>query len=517
MPTITKNKIIYDEKDWLAGLHPQKSSTVTQKFGNFATFQSSFNPYRNLGYAGQGYLNTDYTNASACKSVILNVVPDGQNAYGIDAKDLLHKFNYSTKILTNSGGVFPHTITPHGGHTSIAGSDIVSYYHNVSSSRVKSIFYSWNDNTDGDVGRYDLSSTLDDDYMSTIPASGAVLTKGVSHPMIVGYDDILYIGNGRHLNAYDGSIGADGTYFQNVLSLPEDYEMIAMAKLPPRSLVIFAHKSGASSSSNRKNECKAFFWDYLDSDPYKIENLYDNYIWDAFEYKGTVGCFTGGRNKDGNYLKIFDGSEFKNMCNYSDGGPCHGGCDVDGDQIYWNANGKVYTYGNNYNVKSVLNITETISSDTGYYPGFLKILLPSAISASNGKTDGNGAVIQYLDTTKYSYSGYFYSDLTDIGDERIQITGITIYFADEFTGGRGLTFALRDRVGYYYISGIVDLLTVGYTNRIYRAKPINYTGGTPIPPLDGVGISIGWVQGSGSSVSPIINKIVLDYTPVTIN
>jgi hypothetical protein len=58
--------------------------------------------------------------------------------------------------------------------------------------------------------------------------------------------------------------------------------------------------------------------------------------------------------------------------------------------------------------------------------------------------------------------------------------------------------SLKDRYTTYAISGLTNLATVTATNRIYRAKPINNTGGTLIPPLDGVGINLEW--GAGSEV-----------------
>ena len=36
--------------------------------------------------------------------------------------------------------------------------------------------------------------------------------QGVQHPLAVGHDDVLYIGDRRYLHAYDGQTGADGTF-----------------------------------------------------------------------------------------------------------------------------------------------------------------------------------------------------------------------------------------------------------------------------------------------------------------
>jgi hypothetical protein len=119
--------------------------------------------------------------------------------------------------------------------------------------------------------------------------------------------------------------------------------------------------------------------------------------------------------------------------------------------------------------------------------------------------------------TNYSSTGNWQSSLIDFGDERIQITGITVYFADEFNGGRTISMSLKDRYTTYAIQGLTNLATVTTTNRIYRAAPINNTGAVAIPALDGVGINLEWGAGSGGYTTPIINKIVLDYKPVKYN
>jgi hypothetical protein len=77
--------------------------------------------------------------------------------------------------------------------------------------------------------------------------------------------------------------------------------------------------------------------------------------------------------------------------------------------------------------------------------------------------------------------------------------------------------SLFDRYNTYDIAGLNALGTVTTTNRIYKAKPILNTTGTPIPPLDGFGIKLTWGQGAGTSVTPTINKIIIDYEPIKIN
>ena len=59
------------------------------------------------------------------------------------------------------------------------------------------IFYSFNDATDGDIGRLSSiqsSDAFDDDYYSAV-AGGSVLNKDVPHPLAIADNNIMYIPN----------------------------------------------------------------------------------------------------------------------------------------------------------------------------------------------------------------------------------------------------------------------------------------------------------------------------------
>jgi hypothetical protein len=55
--------------------------------------------------------------------------------------------------------------------------------------------------------------------MSTRPAGAQTLANAYPHPMCVGHDDKLYIGNGRYLFMYDyaDTADTDGKLFQMFL------------------------------------------------------------------------------------------------------------------------------------------------------------------------------------------------------------------------------------------------------------------------------------------------------------
>ncbi len=527
MPIITKNTITYNETDFLAGLHPQSGTkTIPQKFGKFSRYQFAFNPFGDLGYAKNGFLNTDFTNSNLVKTRLIAKTGDDEDSdfYALDDKDTLHAIVNYTIIYSTTD--FPHSITGAGLGDSKRCLDIVKYgsYY----------YYAWRGVLPGaaDIGRFDPYALAPipkfvDDYMSTTPVgAGYAWTGKLGTSLCVGYDDILYSGGQQFVSSYDAYAGSSGTFIEQRLELPSNYNIVKLLKLQPRSMAIFAQGKG---------DCKVFFWDYLSDDPYMIKDLYDFEILSAFEYKGTIACITSGREKY-NKLKVFNGNEFETVAIFDkkpDGirsllGPVNHGVSVNDNEIYWFCTdgkaGYIYCYGNNVGLKNTVNIVQKIdayiSDSIIYYPGILSVGRNNEMMASCGQLyyDTNpSAVVQYLDHTKYATEGYWYSALTDIGYERIQITGITVYFANEFTGGRDFSLSLTDRYNTYAISGLTNLATVTSTNRIYRAKPINYTGGTPIPPLDGIGLNLAWGSGSGGSVTPIINKVVLDYKPVTIN
>lgn len=115
---------------------------------------------------------------------ILDIPVTSDTTYAIAATKL-HKVSSTT--VTNSGGVFPHSIT---GAT--AGSSVSHFQGKV--------YYFYNKSSGADCGQYDLSSTFDDDYMSTVP-TGAAALQNAPHPVAVK-EDIMLFGNGRYVGTF---------------------------------------------------------------------------------------------------------------------------------------------------------------------------------------------------------------------------------------------------------------------------------------------------------------------------
>ena len=135
-------------------------------------------------------------------------------------------------------------------------------------------------------------------------------------------------------------------------------------------------------------------------------------------------------------VKIFNGSEFeilfklRNLELYSTGEPLIGSVDVNENEIYVHltdqTKGYICKYGNNLGVSSKLNIVgRSIAGISGCKAGFVKYIPQyNNLCFSTGTDDATSATIQYQNN-KYAPDGYWYSDLIDIGDERIRITGRT--------------------------------------------------------------------------------------------
>ena len=103
-------------------------------------------------------------------------------------------YKISSSAVANDAN-WPHTLAG----TTPVGEDVILYDGDI--------YYTYNHSTAGEMGKLVTSGpTFDDDFLSTVPATGAFsLTKGAPHPLERGGDDILYIGNGRYVSSYDKS------------------------------------------------------------------------------------------------------------------------------------------------------------------------------------------------------------------------------------------------------------------------------------------------------------------------
>lgn len=498
MPTITKdNKIIFDAVDFLAGTNPQYGSSTNgiQKVSNGLASARSFDPYREFGYASPGFNPTDLTNVAAIDSTQLNCVVNGTFGYSIGGTKV-HQITLLTNIITNSGGTFPHAVTPGSGVPILE--DTVVYKIGA----VSYLFYSWYGGTDGDIGRYDFATTFDDDFMSTVPANAASFNKLKPMPLIVGDDDVLYVADGNKVHGFDGQEGANGTLYKDVFKVASEYEITGFARMGDK-LAIFA-TTGSSLFYLGKSIC--VIWNYLDLDPDEIINLDDNYVSAPFEYYGTIGCFTYGRTIDKTAsnknckLKIYDGTVFDTKAINIGNSPVVGGVDVTDNIIYWNSDGKIYSFGSPFGYESKLN---QIAEGIGTSSGFIKTLTLSSQIASSGTTTSGG--MQTLNSNYYFQSSFSTSLAMPSwpAGKRGKIKSIVTNFAKINAAGRTLSLQLKDNE---------KLLSTFLTNKsavtaddlITRNEDVHEKFNS----LKLVGI---WDSGTAATAAPIIDSVEVEF------
>lgn len=215
-------------------------------------------------YLTQGPALADLTNGNQAAvvyeviSYIFDRAVSTDTTYGIGATKL---FQISSTTVTSNSN-FPHIIT------SCTDGESVALFKGT-------LLYFFNKSSGGDIGTYDLSSTFDDDWGSTVPTGAGALQKA-AHPSATK-EDLVVFGNGRYVGTYTGTTA---TLALTKLDFGNDAEVVDVAF--NGNQWILAVNSGVSGTN--KNESSIFLWggaginsildDQLDVGPQKIGFVY---------------------------------------------------------------------------------------------------------------------------------------------------------------------------------------------------------------------------------------------------
>lgn len=121
---------------------------------------------------------------------ILDIPTSSDVTFGIGATKL---FKISSTTVSSGGSPsWPRTITGASG----GGGNSTHHFQGA-------LYYFYNKASGADCGRYDLASTFDDDYMSTVP-TGAAALQNAPHP-VASKQDIMLFGNGRYVGTFVSS------------------------------------------------------------------------------------------------------------------------------------------------------------------------------------------------------------------------------------------------------------------------------------------------------------------------
>jgi hypothetical protein len=571
MPKITTNskggQIVWGAEDWLSGINQNANADYNYILGRTLWSVSAINPFNPVGTLAPGQLPIDVSNVNIVDSLLLNTVPYAGYAYAISLGGKIFKFEaIITGALENTGiwatGV---AITPSSG--TAVGEDIINY-------RIGSTdyaFYSWYTTTQADVGIFNYNATFDDDYISatttinsdslvvgaiyriTLTGGGAdwtnvgaannnvgtiftatgttptswgtgrlvrVLTPSTPLPMFVGSDDILYIGNGNVVHAFDGQTGTNsitstsGTMSWEVFKLPKNYIVASFAHFEPNLLMVFAYKNNGSGSYF--GESKAFVYNYVDEDPVQVIDLNDDYVRGGFNFMGTVGCFTCSRKDyiNGGWqskLQLHDGSKFVVVEGYyGNNTPLNGGIITFPKHILFNIGGNIHFFGKiqddlNNTIHKIIELPNTTS-------GLLKNLSPFLILAGSNYS---AARLQRFATTP-SESFCASADCQTLSvyppfpsGKRGRLKMMTVEF-NKSCSGRALTLTVQPDVNATSGDLFLQKTTVANTDLIQKFT--QFQDGSQFPAdFYCLALSFTWSAGSASTSAPIINKVIADY------
>lgn len=529
---LAANRIIFDQEDFLAGLHPQYNTgttTVPVPRGVSGLNEAkAMNPFRSFGYAYPGANATNATNVSTILNPLFNMAVGVESStdymYAIGGDKYLYRATVATPPVVSNTGSWPHQIDANA-----SGWDVCSYP--ALNTRNASIFYSWNNTgANWDVGRFDnAAGTFTDNFMSTQPATPLSASGNTKpHPMIVGDFDRLYMGDGNLLHMYDAAdtSDVDGKFTSSVLTIPSGYIITCFARMSPY-LVIFAYFSRIGNTLTvdtvHSGPAKAFFWDYLSQDPTYVRDLNDNVVTSAVEYNGSIACFTAGSqfvseintNQRISRLRLWNGSIFEPVAQNLGNPPMFGGAEVVGNSIQWNSQGQIYSY-----KSPVLGFDAGLNylgKGSGTSAGVLKTVggLSGFQLISTGSTTTGG--MQYMNRSEYDASADFSTQEavpTFAKGEKGNVQSVKVAFAKTASGGRDFSLFLKDQSGN--IKQLLNSVTTIDSTNIIREYYEDINGNDIdflFQSLSIVGI---WAGGIAASDAPGVKYVEIDFETINI-
>ncbi len=287
-------------RGWAKDYTPSNSNGVEAAGSYSKSVAMSLYRLGRIGQLAPGETFSALTDASTrINALPLNgVVDSAGEAFSILANARVVQFGSGTDVVT------AHNATAHGGHSNLTGEDILNYR----TSTDEYVIYSFNDDTDADVGRRTKSTGgYVDNWLSTVPTQvhGSTLTKGVPHKMAMGPDGKIYITNGQYLAQFD------------ITTNTIDYQAMNYgAGFVATGFDIFENKIAAVAyqattyiTSYARSESRCFFWDGVGTFYQSVFDLEDNYVSGIRATSQGLFAFTSGRNNT-TKVKRFNGTGF---------------------------------------------------------------------------------------------------------------------------------------------------------------------------------------------------------------
>lgn len=319
--------------DFLGGFAPAWYKETYPSYGN----KNQAGAMTNIDLTNPGYLCqgpgldnlTNGTQAVAVTTLIKGATDYAVStgiAFGVGGAKL---YKFSNTEVTNDG-TFPHTINK-SSVTSEDGEDVCYYNSNL--------YYTYNHSgTKGDIGKYNMASTFDDDWGSTVPSGKSTLEGGVPHQMVVG-GGVLFITNGRYVAAWDE---ASAKFRPHALDLQAGTVIQSIKWLNDR-LYIAANYPNISGSN--KNQSAVYIWDGAD-DVVESKIPLMGTVGGLYTKNGVMFVFYHDITSVGGYkFGAVSGNTIQDLANYTGSLPAFYQITDYKDFIMWNSNGIILAWG----------------------------------------------------------------------------------------------------------------------------------------------------------------------------
>ena len=530
MAQISSNQIIFDYSDFVVGA--AKNNAVKGIVNPSNQLVSNFDPFRNYGVAQPGKNAVNATNnAVLVGAIVAAKLKNDTLAYGVDGGGKFHEYDYSANVITNAG-VFPTTLS---GTTPI-GQDVIIYKHNSGGVPVFSPFFSWYNTVNWNIGCFvNYTGTPDDDYMSTIPATPLdiasaspadgrdVAQKSAPHPMEIGSDDILYIGSGRYLHAYDGATGSAGTFSSRVLTLPQGFTITSLLKSQDKLLIAGVY-SGVLGTVNATNiasagEALVYVWNYIDLDVTQVIPLDDPYVSAIFSWRGrpcviTIGESEGFGTLSATKLKIISGNTAEKVAEFQ-GTVLPGGIDAGSRVLYVNANGIIYAIGDN--IRDGYSVNQIMSCVSTGVAGWIKNIVGNVLLAS-GSTGSTHSQSRFLSTSFASSArlATCYYQVPLLGGMKAQVSSVQIEYYSVVTDA---TVGLTLSINYDMNAGASGSTVISALRNVVVPAQKIYTkaaDGSPFKAFSTIALDMIWSDVSGNTSTVQVSRIIVNYKLVAI-
>jgi hypothetical protein len=432
--------------------------------GGFAPawYKESYPVFGNKNQAG-AMTNMDLTNPGyICQGPGLATLTDGAQdkavttlikgmsgaiaadvAYGVGGAKL---YKYSSTAVVNTGD-FPHTIDK-GTVTGEDGEDVCAYHGNL--------YYTYNHSgSAGDIGKFNLASTFDDDWGSTVPTGAANLQSG-PHQMVVA-GDVMFIANGRYIATWD-----DTDLVPQALDFPTGTVVQSIVTANDK---LYISAINPSLTGTNKINGTVYIWDGAD-DVVEYQIPLMGNVGGLFVKNGTVFVFYQDLSSSGGYkLGYVNEGGITDVANFTGGLPSYNQITDFKDFILWNSAGSLWAFGSG---DKDLPVRLHQLADGGYATvGGVSCPFGTILVASNETTSYKLAKFSGYDVNSSWKSLMF--DIT--GDGQIsKINTVRFNFETLATGAR-VDWKLLDNNGRTIYSDTISFAKMGAVTTAYY--PLN--------------------------------------------